>query len=186
MVSADKEAIGRRISNRDLKGLTHIGTDESLRKRLHVYATNVYATNVYDFGSKRLVWSGERRSKETSEAFLCAEKTAALHDIRCDMWQPYIDIVKAQTAQGLDKVNIVRHLLEAVDQVGHNEIPKKRPAHEAPMESTTRPSRSFTRHTDFTPQSTTSEIPTVASETFHYRKAAQNLCDESKKLEALF
>ena len=52
------------LAHRDLEGVTHIGIDEISRKRGHVYVTNVY-----DLQDKRLLWSGEGRSKATLEAF---------------------------------------------------------------------------------------------------------------------
>ena len=68
-------------------------------------------TNVYDLQDKRLLWSGEGRSKATLEAFfecLGPEKTAAIEGICCDMWQPYIEVVKDRAPQagmvcGLEK-----------------------------------------------------------------------------------
>lgn len=126
VATAVEEAVAYGLANRDLDGLTHIGIDEISRKRGHVYVTNVY-----DLRSKRLVWSGEERSKETLEAFfefLGPEKTAALDGICCDMWQPYIDVIKEQAPQAVlvfDKFHIVRHLMEAVDQVRRDEVREK-------------------------------------------------------------
>ena len=112
--------------------MTHIGIDEISRKRGHVYVTNVY-----DLVRKRLVWSGEGRSTETVDAFfdvLGPEKTAALEGVCCDMWQPYIDVIKARAPQAVlvfDKFHIVRHLMAAVDQVRRDEVREKGPAHKA-------------------------------------------------------
>ena len=125
------------LANRDLEGLTHIGIDEISRKRGHVYVTNVY-----DLERKRLVWSGEGRKQETLEAFfdyLGPEKTAALEGICCDMWQPYIDVIKDRAPQAVlvfDKFHIVRHLMEAVDQVRRDEIREKGSEHKALMYKT--------------------------------------------------
>lgn len=137
VASAVDEAVAYGLAQRDLRELTHIGIDEISRKRGHVYVTNVY-----DLKSKRLVWSGEERTQETLEAFfefLGPEKTAALQGICCDMWQPYIDVIKAQAPQAVlvfDKFHIVRHLMEAVDQVRRDEIREKGPAHKALMVKT--------------------------------------------------
>ena len=137
VATAVEEAVAYGLAHRDLGELTHIGIDEISRKRGHVYVTNVY-----DLGSKRLVWSGEGRSKETLEAFftfLGPEKTAVLQGICCDMWQPYIDVIKTQAPQAVlvfDKFHIVRHLMEAVDQVRRDEIREKGPAHKALMVKT--------------------------------------------------
>ena len=137
VATAVDEAVAYGLAQRDLGELTHIGIDEISRKRGHVYVTNVY-----DLGSKRLVWSGEGRSKETLEAFftfLGPEKTAVLQGICCDMWQPYIDVIKTRAPQAVlvfDKFHIVRHLMEAVDQVRRDEIREKGPAHRALMVKT--------------------------------------------------
>ena len=83
--------------------------------------------------------SGEGRSKATLEAFfdyLGPEKTAVLEGICCDMWQPYIDVVKDRAPQAVlvfDKFHIVRHLMQAVDQVRRDEVREKGPAHKALM-----------------------------------------------------
>ena len=134
VATAVEEAVVYGLANRDLEGLTHIGIDEISRKRGHVYVTNVY-----DLERKRLVWSGEGRKQETLEAFfdyLGPEKTAALEGICCDMWQPYIDVIKDRAPQAVlvfDKFHIVRHLMEAVDQVRRDEIREKGSEHKALM-----------------------------------------------------
>ena len=82
------------LAHRDLSGVTHLGIDEISRKRGHGYVTNVY-----DLGRKRLLWSGEGRTRATLEAFfdfLGPDRTAVVEGICCDMWQPYIDIIKAR------------------------------------------------------------------------------------------
>ena len=137
VATAVEEAVVYGLANRDLEGLTHIGIDEISRKRGHVYVTNVY-----DLERKRLVWSGEGRKQETLEAFfdyLGPEKTAALEGICCDMWQPYIDVIKDRAPQAVlvfDKFHIVRHLMEAVDQVRRDEIREKGSEHKALMYKT--------------------------------------------------
>jgi transposase len=134
VATAVEEAVAYGLANRDLEGLTHIGIDEISRKRGHVYVTNVY-----DLERKRLVWSGEERKEETLKAFfdfLGPEKTAALEGICCDMWQPYIDVIKDRAPQAVlvfDKFHIVRHLMEAVDQVRRDEIREKGAEHKALM-----------------------------------------------------
>lgn len=62
--AAVDEAVAYGLGHRDLSDVTHIGIDEISRKRGHVYVTNVY-----DLKSRRLLWSGEGRVKETLEGF---------------------------------------------------------------------------------------------------------------------
>lgn len=134
VATAVEEAVAYGLAHRDLEGLTHIGIDEISRKRGHVYVTNVY-----DLKHKRLIWSGEGRKEETLKAFfddLGPEKTAALEGICCDMWQPYIDVIKDRAPQAVlvfDKFHIVRHLMEAVDQVRRDEIREKGTEHKTLM-----------------------------------------------------
>lgn len=137
VATAVEQAVAYGLANRDLDGVTHIGIDEISRKRGHVYVTNVY-----DLQRKRLVWSGEGRTEATLEAFfdvLGPEKSAALQGICCDMWQPYIDVIKDRAPQAVlvfDKFHIVRHLMEAVDQVRRDETREKGPEHKALMYKT--------------------------------------------------
>ena len=124
--SAVKDAVAYGLAHRDLGELTHIGIDEISRKRGHVYVTNVY-----DLVTKRLIWSGEGRSADTLKSFfdfLGPERIVNLQGVCCDMWQPYIDVVKDRAPQAVlvfDKFHIVRHLMEAVDQVRRDEVREK-------------------------------------------------------------
>ena len=128
---------GLGLAHRDLTGVTHIGIDEISRKKGHVYVTNVY-----DLARKRLLWSGEGRREATLEAFfdfLGPTRTAALEGVCCDMWQPYINIIKTRAPQAVlvfDKFHIVSHLMQAVDQVRRDEIREKGPAHKVLMYKT--------------------------------------------------
>jgi transposase len=114
------------LANRDLSGITHIGIDEISRKKGHVYLTNVY-----DLQTNSLLWSGEGRTKETLRQFfefLGPDKASHLKGICCDMWQPYIDVIQECAPQAVlvfDKFHIIRHLMDAVDQVRRQEIRDK-------------------------------------------------------------
>jgi len=114
------------LKNRSLAGVTHIGIDEISRKRGHQYLTNVY-----DLRNKRLIWSGEGRSEETLRQFFSffgAHRAARLKGICCDMWMPYINVIeeKAPFARLVfDKFHIIRHIMNAVDQVRRDEIQEK-------------------------------------------------------------
>jgi len=137
VAKAVEAAVEYGLAHRELSGVLYIGIDEISRKRGHVYVTNVY-----DLQSKRLLWSGEERKEATLEAFfdfLGPEKTAAIEGICCDMWQPYIDVVKTRAPQALlvfDKFHIVRHLMEALDQVRREETREKGKAHKELMHRT--------------------------------------------------
>jgi transposase len=135
--AAVEEAVNYGLAQRDLCAVTHIGIDEISRKRGHVYLTNVY-----DLNTRTLLWSGEGRALRTLEAFfdiLGEERTGQLKGICCDMWQPYIDIIKARAPQAVlvfDKFHIVQHLSRAVDQVRRDEIREKGAQHRALLAKT--------------------------------------------------
>lgn len=130
VATAVEEAVDYGLAHRDLDSVTHIGIDEISRKRGHVYVTNVY-----DLVHKRLLWSGEDRTQGTLQAFfdfLGAERCAKLEGVCCDMWQPYIEVIKSRAPQAVlvfDKFHIVRHLMQAVDQVRRDEIRDQGKAH---------------------------------------------------------
>ena len=130
VAAAVEEAVAYGLSHRDLGELTHVGIDEISRKRGHVYVTNVY-----DLITKRLIWSGEGRSEDTLNAcfdFLGPERVTKLQGICCAMWQRYINVIKVRAPQAVlvfDKFHIVRHLMDAVDQVRRDEIREKGAAH---------------------------------------------------------
>lgn len=135
--SAVKYVVDYGKANKDQAPVTHIGIDEISRKKGHVYLTNVY-----DLNSKELIWSGDGRKKETLYKFfehLGPEKTSSIQGICCDMWQPYIDVVKEKAPQAIlvfDKFHIVRHLTQAVDQVRRDEIREKGKEHQNLMKDT--------------------------------------------------
>ena len=118
------------LANRDLSGVRMIGIDEISRKKGHVYLTNVY-----DLESKILIWSGEGRTKDTLRKFfnfLGQEKAAQLKGVCCDMWKPYSEVIKECAPQAIlvfDKFHIIRHLMDAVDQVRRDEITEKGKQH---------------------------------------------------------
>jgi len=122
VAAAVRQAVAYGLAHRSLEGVTCIGIDELSRKKGHVYVTNVY-----DLKSKRLLWSGAGRSQETLTDFF-KEHGKVLKDrvkgVCCDMWQPYIDMVKAHLPDAtlvFDKFHITQHLLNAVDEIRRDE-----------------------------------------------------------------
>ena len=130
VATAVKSMVSYGMEHRDLSGITHIGIDEISRKK-----GQVYLTNVYDLRSKTLIWSGVERTKDALRSFfkyLGPERTSKLQGICCDMWKPYIEVIKECAPQAtlvFDKFHIVRHLMEAVDQVRRDEIREKGKEH---------------------------------------------------------
>jgi transposase len=118
VASAVRHAVTYGLEHRDTDTVRYIGIDEISRKKGHHYVTNVY-----DLESKRLLWSGEGRKETTLEAFFETwgeERTANIQGVCCDMWAPYVNAIKTHcpfAVMVFDKFHIVRHLLQAVDEV---------------------------------------------------------------------
>jgi transposase len=125
---AVKDTVDYGLRNRDLDKIVYIGIDEISRKKGHVYHTQVY-----DLEEKTLLWSGENRTAETLESFfdyLGQDRCQKLIAVCCDMWAPYIDVIKKRLPHALlvfDKFHIIRHLLYAVDKVRKEEVQKLKP-----------------------------------------------------------
>ncbi len=124
--AAVKHAVAYGLEHRDVSGVLYIGIDEVSRKKGHVYHTQVY-----EIGKRRrLLWSGEGRKKETLERFfdeLGEEGVAAIQGVCCDMWAPYVDVIKEKAPKAVlvfDKFHLVRHLNDAVDKVRKKEAEK--------------------------------------------------------------
>jgi len=122
VASAVRQAVAYGLAHREWGGVLYIGIDELSRQKGHVYVTNVY-----DLTQKRLLWSGEGRSQETLRAFFEEHGQTLQEGVKavcCDMWQPYIDMVKEHLPEAtlvFDKFHIMQHLLKAVDDVRREE-----------------------------------------------------------------
>jgi len=120
VVAAVEQAVAYGLARRDLSEVRVIGIDELSRRKGHLYHTNVY-----DIGSvpRRLIWSKEGRDKKAIEAFfdfLGPEQAKRIEAVCCDMWANYVEVVRERVPQAglvFDKFHIVRHLLEAVNDV---------------------------------------------------------------------
>jgi len=129
--SAVKQAVDYGLAHRDTSGILYIGMDEISRRRGHIYHTQVY-----DLSAGRLLWSKEGRSAEVLQAFFAEwgpERTAQIQGICCDMWDPYVQVIKSCAPQAVlvfDKFHLLRHLQQAVDDVRKAEaeqLKKKNP-----------------------------------------------------------
>ena len=125
VASAVKQAVQFGLAHRDTGAVLCLGIDEISRKKGHVYHTQVY-----DLTGKRLLWSKEGRSAETLKAFFefwGKERTEKIKGICCDMWAPYVDVIRQYAPDAIlvfDKFHLIRHLLEAVDKVRKEEARK--------------------------------------------------------------
>ena len=121
--AAVKQAVEHGLRYRQVGSVLYIGIDEISRRRGHIYHTQVY-----DLENKRLLWSGEGRDTATLQRFFDEwgpERTARLDAICCDMWNPYIDVIKERAPHAtlvFDKFHLIRHLLEAINDVRKAEV----------------------------------------------------------------
>lgn len=118
VASAVRTAVKYGLAHRETEAVRYLGIDEISRKKGHEYLTQVY-----DLERKRLLWSGEGRKAETLNRFFKEwgpERSAKIEGVCCDMWAAYVEVVKEQCPSAVlvfDKYHLVRHLLQAVDQV---------------------------------------------------------------------
>lgn len=130
VASAVREMVAYGLEHREIDEVLYIGIDELSRRKGHVYVTNVY-----DLNGKRLIWSGEGRTRETLQRFFEEHGKALREKVKavcCDMWQPYVEMVKEQFPKAtlvFDKFHIVQHLLKAVDEVRREEARELKPTH---------------------------------------------------------
>lgn len=122
VASAVRQAVSYGLEHREIGNILYIGIDELSRKKGHVYVTNVY-----DLHEKRLLWSGEGRTQDTLKEFF-NEHEETIRNVKavcCDMWQPYVDMVKKYLPDAtlvFDKFHITQHLMQAVDEVRRDEV----------------------------------------------------------------
>jgi transposase len=119
--AAVRAAVSFGLAHRTPGIITHIGIDEISRKKGHRYLTQVYNLN-----TRTLIWSGEGRKESTLRAFFQQYPDVAqtVTAVCCDMWQPYVTVVREFCPNAelvFDKFHIIRHLLDAVDQVRKEE-----------------------------------------------------------------
>ncbi len=84
-------------------------------------------TVVLDYMSGRVVWVGEGRRKETLDAFfggMTDVQKAGIEAVAMDMWEPYINRVKAHCPQAkivFDLFHLVKAFGEVIDEVRRSE-----------------------------------------------------------------
>jgi len=101
-----------------------IGVDEIAYEKGHKYLTIVR-----DVDLNKVIWVGKDRKKETLDEFfkiIGIEKCMQIILAVCDMWDPYIASIKANTFAEIvfDKFHIAKVITEAVDAVRKKEFAK--------------------------------------------------------------
>jgi transposase len=107
------------LAHRLVEGVKAIGVDEIAWKKGHKYLTLVYQI---DSESRRLLWVGEGRTKETLQHFFneLGHACKKLEFVASDMWQPYLDVIAERASQALhilDRYHIMSHFSRAIDKV---------------------------------------------------------------------
>ena len=115
--AAVREAVTYGLAHRIPGTVQHIGIDEISRRK-----GQTYLTQVYDLDERTLLWSGPGRKEETLRGFFQEhpELAATVTAVCCDMWAPYVNVIRECLPNAdivYDKFHMIRHLLDAVDDV---------------------------------------------------------------------
>jgi transposase len=116
--------VGWGLEHRQIGPIQAIGVDEIAYGKGHDYLTLVYQV---DAGFTRLLWVGEKRTKESFQKFfdLIGKDLAAKIEFVCsDMWKPYLDLIEKHCTNALnilDRFHIVAKLNKALDEVRASE-----------------------------------------------------------------
>jgi len=113
------------LEHRILDNISTLGIDEIQYRKGHEYLTLVYQT---DAENRRLLWIGKDREAETLKGFFewfGPKRIKSLMAICCDMWKPYLKVIKAMAGNALlilDRFHIMKMLNEAVDKTRKMEV----------------------------------------------------------------
>jgi transposase len=119
-----QRAVKRGLKRRQSQPLTHVGVDEKAFRKGHQYLTLVN-----DLERSRVLYVAEDRQQSSLDGFwqtITEEQTAGIAAVAMDMWDPYVESVRAHLPDAdqkivYDKFHIAKHLGEAVDQVRRKE-----------------------------------------------------------------
>ena len=126
-----ERAVQRGLERRKAEVIPQIGIDEKAFRKGHRYLTLVN-----DLVGHRVLYVAPERKESSLDGFwasLTAEQLEGIESVAMDMWDPYINSVKAHVLEADDKIvfdkfHVAQHLGAAVDQVrrGENKILKAR------------------------------------------------------------
>ncbi len=106
-------AVARGLRRRGRPAARRICVDETAFRRWHRYATVVS-----DLDTKRVLYLGPGRKRETLEAYfasLTAAERAAVEVVAMDMWEPYVQAVRRWLPDGESKICFDRfHVFQTV------------------------------------------------------------------------
>lgn len=124
VMEAVKYVVDYGLTTRDLSNIESIGIDEIQYQKGHKYLTLIYQI---DAELKRLLWIGKERKAKTLLRFFKwfgAEKTEKLKAICCDMWKPYLKVIKKKVHNALvilDRFHIMKMFNKAIDDTRKQE-----------------------------------------------------------------
>jgi transposase len=119
-----ERAVARGLARRQAEPLTYIGVDEKAFRKGHQYLTIVN-----DLDRSRVLFVVEDRRQSSLDEFwqtLTPEQREGIQAVALDMWDPYINSVRAHLSDAdskivFDKFHIASHLGDAVDKVRRQE-----------------------------------------------------------------
>jgi transposase len=106
------------LAHRRWGPLHQVGIDEVSRRK-----GQQYLTLVYDLERRRVVWVGKDRDEATLQRFfawLGRRRGRALQVVCCDMWRPYLAVLRTAVPQAtvvFDRFHLTQHATAAVDTV---------------------------------------------------------------------
>ena len=116
--------VGWGLEHRQKGPIRAIGVDEIAYGKGHDYLTLVYQI---DAGLTRLLWVGEKRTKESFQRFfdlIGKDLTEKIEFVCSDMWKPYLDLIEKHCTNALnilDRFHVVAKLNKALDEVRASE-----------------------------------------------------------------
>jgi transposase len=119
-----QRAVARGLSRRQAEPVAKLGVDEKAFRKGHKYFTLVN-----DLEQSRVLYVSEDRTQTSLDGFwatLTEEQRTSVEAIAMDMWEPYLNSVRAHIDEAdrkivFDKFHIAQHLGEAVDRVRRRE-----------------------------------------------------------------
>jgi transposase len=119
-----ERAVERGLKRRQAEPVPALGIDEKAFRKGHRYFTLVN-----DLERSRVLYVAEDRTQASLEGFwptLTEEQRASIQAVAMDMWDPYVNSVRANLVEAdrkivFDKFHIAKHLGEAVDRVRRGE-----------------------------------------------------------------
>ena len=119
-----ERAVARGLQAKKRRVIAHLGVDEKAVAKRHRYVTLVC-----DLDRATVEYIGDDRKQASLDAYyqsLSKKQLAGIRAVAMDMWEPFIASTVAHVPDGqakivFDRFHIMKHMLEAVDQVRKGE-----------------------------------------------------------------